>query len=1009
MRFLNTTKNLQNMISLVAAMLLLAVVGLPVVSVAGESGPDSDGDGIINQHDQDDDNDGVLDVYEGVVDVDGDGIPDSSSTDTDGDGTPDVLDLDSDNDGILDLTEVRLNRADVMALDQVPNGAIDISFAVGSNGIADVIETAADSGQLIYDVPDTDGDSIPDFRDNDSDNDGIYDVIEAGATDYDTDGRIDGFYDADGKGVADAIQFSGLPLFDTDGDGSLDFRDSDSDNDTIPDSVEGGSSPSFPTDTDGDGAFDYREYDSDNDGINDSQEAGNDPFHPVDTDGDGFPDYQDAVNDGDGNEAGGSNEATDTSNGPDTDGDHIANQYDLDDDNDGIPDIEEGAIDIDGDGVLDAGSRDSDGDGTPDAWDLDSDNDGMLDLYESRADLILAASLDQVRNGAIDIGIEVGANGLADVVETSPDAGGINFVLVDTDADGLPDYLDIDSDGDGIPDLVEGGGTDADCNGQVDNFTDADAKGVDDGIGEGGLILFDTDADGQHDFRDTDSDNDGAADRDEAGPNPCDPLDSDGDGADDYREFGSGSGPNSDSPSSDDVDNDGIPNGIDMDDDNDGLMDDVEGSQDIDSDSVQNSHDLDSDNDGVFDSQEAAVLLEIIGSLDKNNDGQVNEVAVGANGYADALETSPDSGVPIFIVADTDGDGVPDFADLDSDNDSIVDTRESNYPDPDNDGRLDTVVNALGLAIGAGNSQIDSDGDSIVDRRDLDTDNDGLPDLIEARGVDIDGDGRIDGFSDSNFDGLDDGVANASPGAIDTDGDSIADFRDLDSDQDSLSDLLETRGASLDSNNDGVLDSYTDANGDGYDDALATQPLELLDPDRDGLPNHVDSDSDNDGKTDLEEVGGVDQNNDGKVDGLADVDGDGIPDSADVDQAGGSDSDGDGIADAADVDNVGGLDSDGDGIADSADPDSNGDGMVGPSNDGTGQGNPLPVPDTDANGIPDFQESDGTNELISSGNGCQVGTTEHSDVSFLLLLMVAAGISFRRQRKRVLYATTNRR
>ena len=43
---------------------------------------------------------------------------------------------------------------------------------------------------------------------------------------------------------------------------------------------------------------------------------------------------------------------------------------------------------------------------------------------------------------------------------------------------------------------------------------------------------------------------------------------------------------------------------------------------------------------------------------------------------------------------------------------------------------------------------IDSDLDGIVDWRDLDSDNDGIPDLIEANGVDRDGDGIANIFDD---------------------------------------------------------------------------------------------------------------------------------------------------------------------------------------------------------------------------------------------------------------------
>ena len=56
---------------------------------------------------------------------------------------------------------------------------------------------------------------------------------------------------------------------DTDGDGVKDSLDTDSDNDSIPDSVEAGPDPGNPVDTDGDGTPDYKDTDSDNDGVPD--------------------------------------------------------------------------------------------------------------------------------------------------------------------------------------------------------------------------------------------------------------------------------------------------------------------------------------------------------------------------------------------------------------------------------------------------------------------------------------------------------------------------------------------------------------------------------------------------------------------------------------------------------------------------------------------------------------------------------------------------------------------
>src|SRR5438552_2973435 len=81
-----------------------------------------------------------------------------------------------------------------------------------------------------------------------------------------------------------------------DADGIPDFRDTDSDGDTIADSWEGA------VDTDGDLTPNYRDLDSDGDCIPDALEAGDaDPATPpVDTDGDGVPDFLDTDSDNDG-------------------------------------------------------------------------------------------------------------------------------------------------------------------------------------------------------------------------------------------------------------------------------------------------------------------------------------------------------------------------------------------------------------------------------------------------------------------------------------------------------------------------------------------------------------------------------------------------------------------------------------------------------------------------------------------------------------------------------------
>lgn len=86
--------------------------------------------------------------------------------------------------------------------------------------------------------------------------------------------------------------------------------------------------------------------------------------------------------------------------------------------------------------------------------------------------------------------------------------------LVDTDGDGIANYLDLDSDGDGIPDNVEAQSTSGYTEPSV---IDANNDGLDDAYGAGGLVPVDTDGDGTPDFLDLDSDNEGANDQAEAG------------------------------------------------------------------------------------------------------------------------------------------------------------------------------------------------------------------------------------------------------------------------------------------------------------------------------------------------------------------------------------------------------------------------------------------------------------------------------------------------------------
>jgi len=755
----------------------------------------------------------TVDVTVIARDFDGDGIPDyiEGSKDTDGDGVFDFADMDSDNDGILDFTE---NEMAILAkdfdLDGKPNykdldsdndGIFDIYEVDGSdpdkNGIAGTgspivnvqgVPMVANGGSGYGEI-DTDGDSKPDYKDLDSDGDGISDITE-GIVDTDADG-IGNWRDADsdGDGISDKLE----GVVDTDGDGKSDYIDTDSDNDGISDKIEG------TVDTDGDGKGDWRDLDSDNDGISDKIEG------IVDTDGDGSGDWRDIDADGDG--------IPDNVEGTvDTDGDGKGNWRDLDSDNDGIQDSFEA-------GSSPATPVDTDGDGKPDYLDLDSDADGISDTIE-------------------DV-VDTDGDGVSDFRDTDSDGDGILDSLegtVDTDGDGKGDWRDLDSDNDGISDKIEGS-NDSDGDG-IGNWRDLDSDG--DGISDQTEGTVDTDGDGIADFLDVDSDNDGILDSIEG------TVDTDGDGIGDWRDLDSDNDGISDKiEGTNDFDGDGIGNWRDLDSDNDGISDQTEGTVDTDGDGNGDWIDIDTDGDNILDSIE--------GTTDTDGDGIGNwrDTDSDGDGILDSLEGTNDfdgDGIGNWLDLDSDGDGIIDktegsadadgdsqgnWLDLDSDGDGILDSVEgtvdtdgdgiSDYLDLDSDG--DGILDSI-------EGTVDTDGDSTGDWRDLDSDNDGISDKIEGT-TDSDGDGTGN-WRDLDSDG--DGISDKIEGITDTDSDGIPDYLDLDSDGDGIPDSVE---GTVDTDGDG-LGNWRDLDSD--DDELLDSQEGTKDIDKDGVPDYIDPD-----------------------------------------------------------------------------------------------------------------------------------------------------------------------
>ena len=640
----------------------------------------------------------------------------------------------------------------------------------------------------------------------------------------------------------------------------------------------------------------------------------------------------------------------------DTDGDGIPDVTETtnDNDNDGIPNFMD--LDSDNDGVLDAveTATGTDADGIADYLDLDTDNDGIPDIRE-------AGGTDTDGDGRVDNFIDVNGDGLDDNIALAP--------LPDTDSDNntTPDRKQLDSDNDGIKDLLEAGGNDANNDGLVDGFTDADLDGFDDVLATNSLPVYDSDQDGVRDYRDLDSDNDGLPDALEG------VVDTDSDGVPDYLDL--------------DSDNDGIPEileagGSNRDADGDGRIDSLVDTNDdglddniaatpladtdSDNDMIPDRYELDSDNDGLLG------IIEADG-VDVNNDGLVDGFTDNnGDGYDDMLSVTPlmppdddnDGFLDFQDNDDRDGDGVPDSVDLDDDNDGIPDAVEG--------------IN-------------DTDGDGIQDSLELDSDNDGIPDITEAGGTDNNADGTVDNFIDANNDGLDDNIAAAPLPDLDSDNDGMPNRQDLDSDNDTIPDATE---GNIDTDGDGIA-NFRDLDSDN--DAILDADEGTVDTDGDSVPDYVDLDSDNDGIPDITEIDGIDTDGDGKVDNFIDTNNDGLDDNIAASPSPNTDSDNDGIPDRHDLDSdndefndlieAGGVDSNNDSLVDNF-TDTDGDGR-----DDAIAASPLNPPDSDNDGIEDFQEPVGTIKTgldgSAAGGGCTIANHSRIDPVLPLFILVS--------------------
>ncbi|WP_203532460.1 gliding motility-associated C-terminal domain-containing protein [Muricauda sp. TY007] len=544
----------------------------------------------------------------------------------------------------------------------------------------------------------------------------------------------------------------------------------------------------------------------------------------------------------------------------DSDGDGVPDSVDIDSDNDGILDVVEDA-NLDGDNNPATNPTDFDGDGIPNYLDLDSDGDGLLDNYEAQnfADFRLPS------------GVDSDGNGLDDMYEDSPGVGN-GLTPIDTDSDGVADYLDMDSDNDGILDQNESSvvSTDFDCStvpklnfGMEPTLESGDAlsegavyryQGVEESLDalvtiekvvNGEILYFDqneTDAEffkPEIYFTTTSEERRPYVDFRisfvEQGTNTPVVLEElsanfiDVDGNGDYQEYN-----RFNTPASYTLDAD---NEITVQNTTGGFL--VNGGT-REYDGISNEHP--SVNVAVEFLNIDSFVFRFGIQADVDDNFKTN-VARQAGIQFTCLDNFNDPQTVNFSEdIDSDDDGYPDRLDIDSDDDGIPDNVEaqptSEYIPPSGD---DLNGNGLDDAYESGEtmglSLEDTDADGTPDYLDDDSDNDWVPDNNEGNdfnfdgipdwiytGVDSDGDGLDDGYEGSDVnDGFDvnDEIENPATDLPDRDGTEDVNYRDVDDD------------------GDGIDTPDEDANGDG-------DPTND-DTDEDGTPDYLDNDTDTDG------------------------------------------------------------------------------------------------------------------------------------------------------------------
>ncbi len=911
-----------------------------------EGGLDSDGDAVADSCDLDSDNDGIRDDVEGIEDFDDDGVADFRDRDSDDDGIPDAIEA---NAGIIlaeyDAAEGNLSGADT-----------------DGNGIVDSRETSAGSGVMLASNPDSDNDGRRDYRDLDSDNDGILDIIEAGGLDTDGDGQQDVDSDFNNDGYADLLVTTPLLIPNTDETfentngltNKPDYIDIDSDSDGIDDTREGYSTSAYE--------FPTLLLDSDDDGIIDFWDVSTfeSPITPYDRDGDGTPDYQDSDSDNDG--------VPDNIEGNDANGDGVADASftNLDADDNGLDDAFDvsctGASlvcestsavqDFDGDGERDWRDTDDDDDGIPTISEIpDSEPNGTPDYLEDNSGPCgPGAAVGAVESGNADVATDI--NGVTNPNNATGAADGA-FAEIHTNGDTL--LLDLS---DTIPSgsnytitwrerSGESGTASMVLEESVDgvNFTTHPSAPTTNSTTFVGAVVT-ANAPARYlriSKNNPPSTTDFEIDAVSYNTATCQP----------------------------DSDNDGILDTDDIDDDNDGILDVDEdascrGTLDYEyydgtpsGNTVDNIPASSPDASGIVSSFDVDDLTTDLG-VDNNTYGvRFSGFITISTSETYTFYTTSDDGSKLFVngteVVDNDG-----LQSATEGSGSIALTPgtysfEVEFFENTGDEILSVSYSSSSITkteipfsvLSVSNGACDTDNDGVVNRLDLDSDNDGISDIYEAGGssADADNDGRVDDATDTDGDGWadefdsDDGGTALTDG--DTDSDGYEDRIDIDADDDGIVDVIEAQN----STSSPTVPTGMDSDGDGVDDAfdpdLGGNLLIPINTDEADNPDYTDTDSDNDGFADILE--GWDTDNDGNADTTpsgTDLDGDGLDDNFD---------DVDGLNSSTNVTNGGQtsssfpdlddpvtaerdwrefLDSDGDSISDNDDIDDDNDGIL---------------------------------------------------------------------------------